>query len=96
MPISPPTHKRKAAGKVHGEEYNRQRTRGLHTGSKRWRAIRRQVLARDLYQCRDCGKYGDEVDHIDGDSHNNTLENLQTLCKRHHAAKTRREQNSNG
>ena len=99
MPLAPPVHKRKTVGKVHGQaeaQRNRQRSRGLHTGSKRWRAIRREALARDLYQCRGCGKYGNEVDHIDGDSHNNDPENLQTLCKPCHARKTRTEQNANG
>ena len=96
MPIAPPIHRRTATGKVHGEEYNRQAKRALHTGSKRWRRIRREVLARDLYTCRVCGKYGNEVDHIDGDDGNNDPENLQTMCKRDHAAKTRKEQNANG
>lgn len=97
MPVAPPTHKRKATGKVHGQAYDRQKTRGLHTGSKRWRAIRRQVLARDLYLCRDCGRYGDQVDHADGDSHNNDEANLVTRCIRCHSRKTAREtHNSTG
>ena len=93
MPLSPPIHRNASGAKKHGEEYNRQATRALHTGSKRWRAIRRQVLARDMYLCKVCGRYGDEVDHIDGDDGNNDPDNLQTLCKRDHAAKTRKEQN---
>jgi len=91
MPTAPPTHQHASKVKVHGEKYNRQTTRALHTGSKRWRAIRRAVLARDLYICRDCGRYGNEVDHIDGDTANNDEANLAVMCKRCHAAKTRRE-----
>lgn len=96
MPIAPAVHRRTSPGKVHGQEYNRQQTRGLHTGSKRWRAIRRQVLARDLYLCQECGKFGDEVDHKDRDSANNNPENLQTLCKPCHARKTAKETFSKG
>jgi 5-methylcytosine-specific restriction enzyme A len=95
MPRSPPVHRRTTVGKVHGQEYDRQRTRELHTGSKRWQAIRRHVLLRDHYTCRECGRYGNEVDHKDGDSSNNDPENLQTLCKTDHARKTASETFSN-
>ena len=94
MPTSPPIHQHTSKAKAHGKEYNRQATRELHTGSKRWRRIRREALARDLYTCRVCGSYGNEVDHIDGDDGNNDPSNLQVLCKRDHAAKTRRDQNA--
>jgi 5-methylcytosine-specific restriction endonuclease McrA len=73
---------------------NRQKTRAMHTGSKAWKAIRAGVLIRDSYTCAECGKYGDQVDHIDGDSHNNDMANLQVLCLRDHSAKTMREQNA--
>lgn len=68
----------------------------MHTGSKAWKAIRDQVLARDCFTCAECGKYGDQVDHIDGDSHNNPPDgsNWQTLCHTHHSAKTMRELNA--
>ena len=32
------------------------------------------------------------VDHIDGNSHNNTMTNLQTLCHEGHSRKTTAEQ----
>ena len=74
---------------------DRQRTRAMHTGSKAWRAIRASVLMRDSYTCAECGKYGDQVDHIDGDSNHNPPDgsNWQTLCLRDHSAKTMRELN---
>lgn len=71
---------------------NRQTRRGLHTGSKAWRVLRYIVLRRDEYECRACGKFGDQVDHIDNDSHNNDLGNLQTLCIACHSRKTAAEQ----
>ena len=71
---------------------NRQATRALHTGTKLWRRIRADVLLEELYRCRTCGQYADQVDHIDGDSHNNTRDNLQALCLRCHSRKTWKEQ----
>lgn len=76
---------------------NRQRTRGLHTGSKAWRAIRQQVLVRDGYRCQACnllvtGKQA-HVDHRDGNSHNQDMDNLRCLCIRCHSATTRSAQN---
>lgn len=72
---------------------DRQRTRAMHTGSKAWRALRASILARDSYQCAKCGQFGDQVDHKDGDSHNNDPRNLQVLCLKDHSAKTMRELN---
>lgn len=69
--------------------------RQLHRG--RWEAVRREVLERDLYRCRQCGKAGRlEVDHIvplHTDPHQDPykLAGLQTLCYRCHAEKTRGE-----
>lgn len=75
------------------EPGNRQRRRAMHTGSKGWRQLRLAILQRDAYLCTDCKKFGDQVDHDDGDSHNNDPENLKTRCLRCHSAKTRREMN---
>lgn len=82
-----------ASGPAHTLPYTRQQTRALHTGSSAWARIRAAVLLRDAYICAACGTYGNEVDHIDGNSHNNEGGNLQTLCKACHATKTRKEQN---
>jgi 5-methylcytosine-specific restriction endonuclease McrA len=59
--------------------YNRQ-ARRLPT------ATRDAVWARDAGRCASCGKPGEEIDHINGDSGN--LDNLQLLCKDCHHAKT--------
>ena len=61
----------------------------------RWARVRRQVLNRDNWRCRVCGKAGAlEVDHItrieDGGAMYDPA-NLQSLCKRHHRLKTLRE-----
>ncbi len=50
------------------------------------RDIRNQVWARDGAVCRQCGKPGEEVDHVNGDSPD--PDNLQLLCKDCHHAKT--------
>jgi len=50
------------------------------------RDIRNQVWARDGAVCRQCGKPGEEIDHIEGDSPD--PDNLQLLCKDCHRAKT--------
>lgn len=51
--------------------------------------VREQVLKRDNYTCRECGKNRDEVilavHHIDYDKNNNNEENLITLCFSCHA-----------
>lgn len=88
------THKpRRTKAPTHGP--TRQQTRALHTGVKAWRLLRAEALRRDLFLCRHCGRWGDQVDHIDGNSHNNDLGNLQTLCINCHSSKTAKE-NSRG
>ena len=72
----------------------RQRKRAMHTGRKGWRLQRLRVLQRDSFTCAECGKYGDQVDHIHGNAHEIVGdEQLQTLCLTHHSAKTMREVN---
>ena len=40
------------------------------------------------YRCQDCGKFGNECDHIDGRTENNLDSNLRTLCKPCHSKRT--------
>lgn len=63
-------------------------------GSK-WLKLRASVLRANPL-CVDCDRRGitsaaTEVDHIDGDSLNNSWSNLQGLCHECHTAKTLRE-----
>lgn len=75
--------------------YNRQGSRGLHTGSKRWRTIRAQVLAEQPL-CPICKAQGRiepavDVDHVNNNSHDNRRENLVGMCRSHHAEKSATE-----
>jgi len=76
-------------------ENSRQETRALHTGSKAWQSLRQAVLLRDSNQCQRCGRLvvgrNAHVDHVDGNSHNNALTNLQLLCIEGHSRKTQAE-----
>ena len=62
---------------------------------RRWRKLRGLVLARDCHFCQapGCGQEASEVDHIIPKRKGGTdaLDNLQSLCKPHHSAKTRRD-----
>ena len=62
---------------------------------KRWAAVRRLVLERDGWRCRKCGKAGRlEADHVKPLHRGGAPfdpDNLQTLCREHHIAKTRSE-----
>ena len=67
----------------------------IHLKGRRWTAVRRRVFARDGWRCQSCGRAGRlEADHVTplrkgGDP--NDSDNLQTLCRACHIAKTRRE-----
>ncbi|WP_158625971.1 HNH endonuclease [Arsenicitalea aurantiaca] len=61
-----------------------------------WQKLRLLVLA-DEPLCRICREQGritaaEEVDHIDGNAHNNDRENLRPLCRPCHLARTARDQ----
>lgn len=57
----------------------------------RWRSLRRQVIARDMHcQHPECTESITDVDHVDGDTENNSLANLRGLCHAHHSQKTAR------
>ena len=65
------------------------------TATTRWKAVRLAVFDRDGWRCCACGGPGRlECDHVDplqrgGDPFD--MDNLQTLCRGCHIAKTRRE-----
>lgn len=63
--------------------------------STEWRHIRREVLDRDLGLCVRCGLQGNIVDHIipseDDWGNRFNIDNLETLCKKCHNKKTKRE-----
>ena len=67
----------------------------LHIDRRAWARARRAALDRDNWRCCQCGRAGRlEVDHIrplarGGDPLD--LDNLQSLCKSCHFAKTRAE-----
>ena len=63
--------------------------------ARRWAAVRRTVFERDGHRCRACGRAGRlECDHVvplDRGGDPWVPDNLQTLCRRCHIAKTARE-----
>jgi len=66
------------------------------TRGPRWKALRMQALERDGWQCVQCGTFrGLECDHVlpvrDRPDLSYVLSNLQILCGRCHARKTRIE-----
>lgn len=103
MPTSAPKHRplRPLAPRHQVPERNRQAGRQYATNSATWRRLREQVLARDLYTCRDCHRISARkgeahVDHDDGDPWNNDMANLVTRCAPCHAAKTARQDGGYG
>lgn len=73
------------------KRYSRHVTRG-----PRWKALRMRALDRDGWQCVECGaRHRLEIDHVEPVRTRPdlayALDNLQTLCGRCHASKTRLE-----
>ncbi|HTN60258.1 MAG TPA: AAA family ATPase [Devosia sp.] len=95
MPSKPPSQRRVAAAP------RIQRTGRKLTTTERgygwqWQKLRPLILA-DEPLCRFCkAKWlivaADEIDHIDGDSHNNDRENLRPLCRPCHLERTAKDQ----
>lgn len=74
---------------------NRQAKRKRNTGSTVWQRMRKLQLIKEPY-CRICKAIGvlsvsTVVDHIDGDTFNESQSNFQSLCKECHDRKTMRE-----
>lgn len=69
--------------------------KGNRPERKRWRLVRQKVLERDGWRCVKCGKAGRlEVDHqtpLDAGGDVYAMDNLQTLCRACHIAKTASE-----
>lgn len=66
------------------------------TATRRWQVLRHKILERDDWQCRCCGERRRlEIDHIKPVKTHPELafdpSNLQALCGRCHASKTRIE-----
>ena len=65
--------------------------------SRRWERLRKRILERDAWTCRECGRYANEVDHVRALRKGGAAwdeSNLQVLCGGRegcHAQKTRRE-----
>jgi 5-methylcytosine-specific restriction endonuclease McrA len=66
--------------------------------SRAWRALRKQILARDGYVCTYCGQDADTVDHVLSIKHHPELamnpENLRSACKRCNSMKGSRSEGS--
>ncbi|MHA2022654.1 MAG: HNH endonuclease [Candidatus Thorarchaeota archaeon] len=56
---------------------------------KSWPLLRKFILKRDHYTCRQCGRYGNNVDHIVEKSRGGSdhPSNLRCLCLSCHAAR---------
>jgi len=98
MPVAAPQHQRIKLGKAHTPPAERRlinarrRSRALPTNSVVWRRLRATILAEEPL-CRTCLvqrriTVATDVDHIDGDSANNSANNLQSLCHACHSRKT--------
>jgi len=105
MPRAPISHGHNKIGRSHSDDLKRLRSNALArqrqkrrmyaTSSKQW--IKLRNYKRKLNPlCEECERKGivtpmTDVDHIDGDTFNNELINLQSLCKSCHSKKTARE-----
>lgn len=75
--------------------YGSRHARGYGTA---WDKLRKVVLRRDMWLCQECSRHGrttpaKDVDHIKrkADGGTDQLDNLQSLCRPCHIAKTRAE-----
>lgn len=61
------------------------------TTTPEWRALRLVILARDHNTCYLDGAPANEVDHVDGNHHNDDPANLRAICTPCHRRKSSRE-----
>jgi len=94
MPNLPPVHNpRKTKKQTQVRQARERQAKRLYaTNHPVWRRIRADQLRHEPL-CRICASKGlivsaNVVDHIDQDTHNNTAENLQSLCAMCHDRKT--------
>ena len=65
--------------------------------TQHWKRLRRMVLAKHpICTTIGCDKPATDVDHIDGDNTNLTMDNDQGLCKSCHSKKTRAQSRGGG
>lgn len=67
---------------------------GRLTKTRRWRRLRRLVLGEAGWRCEACGRWANEVDHIQpigAGGERWERDNLQALCRSCHIEKTRKE-----
>jgi 5-methylcytosine-specific restriction endonuclease McrA len=84
-----PTSCKRLADKLNNRRH--QRSQGFRGGY--WTKRRVKIIIRDNYQCQKCNLRNTnpsffDVDHKDGNSHNNDVSNLWTLCPNCHKLKT--------
>jgi 5-methylcytosine-specific restriction endonuclease McrA len=62
---------------------------GRRGTTTRWRELRKLVMRRDGFACKDCGRRDVqlEVHHVDGDARNDQVGNLVTLCSDCHSGR---------
>jgi len=87
-----PAHQEEFRLRKNEDARRRQNNRGLKTSSAAWKRIRTHQLALHPL-CVHCEKEGkitaaSHVDHISGNSHDNSSSNLQSLCASCHSKKT--------
>ena len=60
---------------------------GISSYTVKYQRARKLALKRDGFSCVECGRVRGKLDvhHVDGDTHNNVLKNLATLCDSCHA-----------
>ncbi len=51
---------------------------------RQWQDIRKAVLERDEYLCRDCGNRANSVHKLSGGFHTDDLSMYISLCREHH------------